>query len=131
MPKPIQTHQLCAKRRIIQMKNMALNKWMMLEWLPRDMMAEKYTVGQDLTTEQANEIIRIIAHSVGFNLNLPQARKNLDRVGTPYRDFITCMVLLILAGKSNIRWAEILWNTMDAGLQHACNTVMVAKVMGR
>lgn len=113
------------------MENMTLSKWMMLEWLPRDMMAEKYTVGQDLTTEQASEIIRIIARGVGFKLDLPQARKNLGRVGTPYRDFITCMVLLILAGKPNNRWTEILWNTMDAGLQYACNTVMVAKVMGR
>lgn len=113
------------------MENMKLSNWMMLNWLPRDMMAEKYTVGQDLTAEQASEIIRIIARSVGFRLDRPQERKNLNSVGTPYRDFITCMVLLMLAGKPNPHWGETLWDTMGAGLQHACNKVMVAKVMGR
>ncbi len=104
---------------------------MMLEWLPRDMMAEKYMVGQDLTDEQAAEIIRIIARSVSFKLDLPKARKNIHLVGTPYRDFITCILLLMYAGKPNEQWADALWNAMDRGLQKACNTVMVNKVMGQ
>ena len=36
---------------------MNLNKWMMKSMLPMDMAAAKYTVGQNLTEEQAKEII--------------------------------------------------------------------------
>ena len=43
---------------------MNLANWMMMELLPMDMAAAKYIVGQDLTKEQAKEIIQIIAHSV-------------------------------------------------------------------
>lgn len=110
---------------------MNLNNWMAMEWLPRDMMAEKYVVGQDLTREQAAEVIRIIARSAGFKLDQLKARKSLHVVGTPYRDFVTSMLLLMLAGKPNEKWADMLWNAMDAGLQNACDTVMAAKIMGR
>lgn len=103
---------------------MKLSNWMMMEFLPRDKAADKYIVGQDLTNQQAMEIIRIIARSTNFNLDSPWARKDLQIVGSPYRDFITCMVLLIFAGTPNLKWIEAFENVMDADLRDACTDVM-------
>lgn len=103
----------------------------MMQWLPRDMMAEKYVVGQNLTKSQAADIIQIIARSVNFNLTVPWARRNLNEIGTPFRDFITSILLLMHAGNINNNWSEMLWGTLDSDLQAACQTVMIAKVMGK
>ena len=105
---------------------MKLSNWMMMEFLPRDKAADKYIVGQNLTTEQAREIIHIIARSVEFYLDFPWARRDLHVVGSPFRDFTVSMVLLILAGATNEKWFSMLWNAMDDGLHDACNDVMYA-----
>ena len=110
---------------------MKLSQWMMMEWLPRDMAAEKYVVGQNLTKDQAAEIVRIIAHSVNFKADKRQERKNLHVVGSPYRDFVTSIVLLMCAGKKNKKWGEMIWDALDPGLQNACQTVMIGKIMGK
>lgn len=113
------------------MNKMKLSRWMMMEWLPRDMLAEKYVVGQNLTKDQAAEIIQIIARSVGFKLTDPLARRNLTEIGTPFRDFTTCILLLMHAGDFNNKWRNMLWDTLDPGLQEACQAVMIAQIMGR
>ena len=113
------------------MNKMKLSRWMLMEWLPRDMMAEKYVVGQDLTKDQAAEIIQIIARCVGFNLTSPLSRRKLNEIGTPFRDFTTSILLLMHAGGFNNNWRNMLWDALDPGLQDACQTVMIAKVMGR
>ena len=110
---------------------MKLSQWMMMEWLPQDMAAEKYVVGQNLTKDQALEIIRIIARSVNFNMNFPWGRKSLDQVGTPFRDFTTSILLLMHAGKPNKKWSETIWDALDPGLQEACKAVMITKFVGK
>lgn len=112
------------------MKNMNLNDWMLVELLPRDFAAAKYTVGQDLTEEQAKEIVRIIARSVNFKLDSPKARKRLSRIGSPYRDFVVCMILLMTAGESNTKWCDMLWFALDSNLRFACHNVMLGKMLG-
>ena len=111
------------------MNKMNLNDWMRMEFLPGDFAAAKYTVGQNLTEEQAKEITRIIARSVDFKLDVPSVRKNLSIIGTPYRDFITCMTHLMLVGKANPKWETALWNALDSQLQKACHTVILSHIM--
>lgn len=115
---------------IVTMKKMNLANWMMMELLPMDMAAAKYTVGQDLTKEQSKEIIQIIARSVDFQLDKPAARKYLNLIGSPYRDFIVCITLLMIAGEPNPKWKTAIWSAMDANLRSACHHVMLGTMRG-
>ena len=112
------------------MTKMNLDHWMMMELMPRDFAAAKYTVGQDLTEEEAKEIVRIIARSVDFKLDSSKARKHLSRIGSPYRDFVVCMILLMTAGENNTKWCDMLWFAMDSDLRFACHNVMLGKMLG-
>ena len=112
------------------MKKMNLTKWMMMEMLPMNMAAAKYTVGQNLTEVQAREIVQMIAHSVDFQMDKPAARKYLNRIGSPYRDFVVCITLLIIAGESNPKWCDAIWGVMDSDLRFACHNVMLGKMLG-
>ena len=107
------------------MNKMKLSNWMAMQWLPRDMMAEKYQVGQDLTREQAAEVVRIIARSVGCNLSKRGTKKELNEIGNPYRDFVVCILLLMKAGGANHKWESMIWAAMGANLQAACKTVVL------
>ncbi len=111
------------------MKNMKLTTWMKNNLLPMDMEAHKYTVGQSLTEEQAKEIVRIIAHSVDFELDDPGAKEKLCLIGSPYRDFVVCMTMLMLAGSFNPKWEETLWGMLDDDVQTASHTILFAKIM--
>ena len=115
---------------IMNMKKMNLANWMMVELLPMDMAAAKYTVGQDLTKEEAKDIIRIIANSVDFQLDNPAARKCLNLIGSPYRDFIVCITLLMVAGEPNPKWKTAIWGAMDANLRSACHHVIRGTMRG-
>ena len=112
------------------MKKMNLANWMMVELLPMDMAAAKYIVGQDLTKEEAKDIIQIIARSVGFHLDKPAARKCLNIIGSPYRDFVVCITLLMIAGESNPKWCDTIWGAMDSKLRFAFHNVMLGKTRG-
>lgn len=103
---------------------MNLNNWMAMQWLPMDWMAEKYTVGQDLTREQAAEVVRIIACSVDFDLNKPMARSDAFKIGNPYRDFVVCIVLLMRAGGHNPKWSNTIWDAMNPRLRTVCSDVI-------
>lgn len=111
------------------MKKMNLNKWMMKSMLPMNMAAAKYTVGQNLTEEQAKEIIQIIARSVDFQMDQPGAKTNLCRIGSPYRDFVVCITQLMLAGSFNDKWENVLWNLLDDDIQTASHTIIFSHIM--
>lgn len=112
------------------MNKMNLSTWMITKWLPSDVAAEKYVIGQNLTQDQAAEIIQIIARSVNFNQAFPWARSNLKQIG-PYRDFAMSILMLVHAGSFNHKWSDMLWDSLDPSQQDACESVMMAKVMGR
>ena len=112
------------------MKKMNLANWMMMELLPMDMAAAQYTVGQDLTKAEAKDIIRIIARSVDFQLDKPAARKCLNHIGSPYRDFVVCITLLMIAGESNPKWSDAIWEALGSNLRFACHNVMLGKMLG-
>ena len=111
------------------MKKMNLNKWMMKSILPMNMAAAKYTVGQNLTEEQAKEIIQIIACSVDFQMDQPGAKTNLCRIGSPYRDFVVCITQLMLAGSFNEKWENVLWNALDDDIRTASHTIIFSYIM--
>ena len=109
-------------------KNMPLTKWMTLMMMPKVNGAKKYKIGQDLTTAQAEELKRIIAQSMEFDIDATSARKNLDIVGTPYRDFIVSYTMLILATDDiNDNWANALWNQLWFVDQLACKKIVKEK----
>lgn len=103
--------------------------WMRKNLLPKDKMAEKYTVGQDLTKEQAEEIAQIIALSVNFQLEQPSAKTKLCCVGSPYRDFVVCITQLMLDGSFNAKWEETLWDVLDDDIQTASHTLLFSYIM--
>lgn len=103
---------------------MKLSNWMAMQWLPMDWMAEKYTVGQNLTREQAAEVVRIIARSVDFDLNKPRKRKDLCEIGNPYRDFVVCITTLMCEGRSNEKWCDMIWEALEPKLRAACTIVL-------
>ena len=108
---------------------MTLTRWMMKNMLPRDKTAAKYTVGQNLTEEQAEEIVRIIARSVDFKLDQPGAKTNLCCIGSPYRDFVVCITQLMLEGSFNDKWENALWNVLDDDIQTASHTIIFSHIM--
>lgn len=89
----------------------------------------KYTVGQNLTEEQAKEIIQIIACSVDFQMDQPGAKTNLCRIGSPYRDFVVCITQLMLAGSFNEKWENVLWNALDDDIRTASHTIIFSYIM--
>ena len=104
---------------------MPLPQWMMLKLMPSVKDANKYTIGQTLTAEQAEELKQIIAKSMEFEISLHSARKDLDIVGTPYRDFIVCYVLLMMAtADCDSDWANALWSRLWLVDQLACQRVI-------
>lgn len=108
---------------------MPLALWMRKNLLPKNKMAEKYTVGQDLTKDQAEEITKIIAFSVNFQLEQPSAKTKLCCVGSPYRDFVVCITQLMLEGSFNAKWEETLWNVLDDDIQSAIHTLLFSHIM--
>ena len=106
------------------MNKMKLSDWMAMQWLPRDMRAEKYTVGQDLTQTEAAEIVRIIARSVSFKPCKKGTRKELREIRSAYRDFIVCITMLMCVGAENEKWCDRIWFALDPDFREACTTVL-------
>lgn len=107
------------------MKNMTIEQWMTMEWMPRVDGASQYEIGQSLTKEDAKNIMHMIAQSHNFDIKQPSARKHLHVIGSPYRDFIVSYTLLMMAGAhcySN--WKNSLWNALVPADQAACNKII-------
>lgn len=104
---------------------MHLPKWMMLNLMPWVKGANKYTIGQTLTENQAEDLKRIIAQSMDFEIDSPSARKGLDIIGAPYRDFIVSYVLLMMATMDcDSVWANALWKRLWLVDQLACQKII-------
>ena len=104
---------------------MPLPQWMMMGLMPSVKGACKYTIGQNLTADQAEDLKQIIAKSMGFNISSSSARKDLDIIGAPYRDFIVSYTLLMMATTDpDSDWASALWNRLWLTDQVACRKII-------
>lgn len=86
--------------------------------------AERYIVGQDLTYEQACDIIRMIRQGMGFMDDHPGKTESWTRGGDPYRKVIFKYARLIEEKKKRgSNWDKLLWVALDEEDQVACNEI--------
>lgn len=92
-----------------------MKEWMEFAWMPAVAGAEKYTIGQGLTPEQAQDIMRIVAESMEFDLYSNSDRNRPFTHGEPYYDFIGAYSLLMVqVGPENTNhWAWKLWQALS------------------
>ena len=104
------------------LKKYTVANWMEYHGIPHNTSADKYVVGQNLTYEQAQEIIRMIAQGMGFMEEHPGQHNNWRRGCDPYREVIFAYAKLIEARKKRrSNWDHMLWLALDEEDQIACN----------
>ena len=104
------------------LKKYTVANWMEYHGIPHNTSADKYVVGQDLTYEQAQEIIRMIAQGMGFMEEHPGQHNDWRRGCDPYREVIFAYAKLIEARKKRrSNWDHMLWLALDEEDQVACN----------
>jgi hypothetical protein len=105
-------------------KKYTVADWMEDQGIPFTADAERYIVGQDLTYEQACDIIRMIRQGMGFIGEHPGKNESWTRCGDPYRQVIFQYAQLIEARKKRgSNWDRMLWIALDEEDQIACNDV--------
>lgn len=98
--------------------------WMKAEGIPCTAEAAKYVVGQELTYEQACNIIRMIRQGMGFMDDHPGKTESWTRCGDPYRKVIYKYALLIEEKKMRgSNWDTLLWLALDEEDRIACNEI--------
>lgn len=105
-------------------KKYTVANWMEEQGIPYTTRAARYVVGQDLTYEQAQEIISMIAQGLGFMEEHPGRNNEWRRSCDPYRKVIFAYARLIEARKKRgSSWDHMLWVALDEEDQIACNDV--------
>ena len=106
------------------MRKITVAAWLRRENLNCDEAAEKYTIGQKLTAEQANEIKKLVAQSVDCNLDANGIRDDWQKLGSSYRRFIYKYVLLLTSHKARrITWRKALWDALEEEDKTIANAV--------
>ena len=106
------------------MRKITVATWLRREKLNCDEAAEKYTIGQKLTMEQANEIRNMVAKSVGCNLDSTGVRDDWQKLGSSYRRFVYKYVLLMTSHKARrSAWRKALWNALEDEDKTIANTI--------
>lgn len=105
-------------------KKYTVANWMEDQGIPYTTRAARYVVGQDLTYEQAQEIVSMIAQGFGFTEEHPGQNNDWRRGCDPYRKVIFAYASLIEARKKRgSNWDHMLWVALDEEDQIACNDV--------
>jgi hypothetical protein len=105
-------------------KKYTVANWMEEQNIPCTAEAAKYMVGQNLTYEQACDIVRMIRQGMGFDEEHPGQHNEWRRGGDPYRQVIFQYAQLIEARKKRgSNWDRMLWIALDEEDQIACNDV--------
>lgn len=95
------------------MRKITVATWLRSEKLNYREAAEKYTIGQKLTAEQAAEIKNLVAESVDCNLDSAEVRGEWQKLGSPYRRFIYKYVLLLASHRARrSHWRKALWEAL-------------------
>lgn len=104
-----------------------LTNWMRNAWMRPVPGTEKYRIGQKLTSRQAEEIKRLMAKSLDFDLDSSVSRSEPFTHGYPYYDFIGAYLYLMLeSGWDDVnQWRHTLWNALC--IQDACKMTIYAK----
>lgn len=98
--------------------------WMNDQGIPCTAEAARYQVGQELTYEQACDIIRMIRQGMGFMEEHPGQHNEWRRGCDPYRQVIFKYAqLLTVKKKRGSNWDTLLWVALDEEDQIACNDV--------
>ena len=98
--------------------------WMKAEGIPCTAEAAKYVVGQELTYEQACDIIHMIRQGMGFMDDHPGKTESWTRCGDRYRKVIYKYALLIEEKKKRgSNWDTLLWLALDEEDRIACNEI--------
>ena len=105
-------------------KKYTVANWMENEGVLYTKEANKYIVGQNLTNEQAKEIIRMIAQGMGIEYDNPDKLECVRRLGNPYRQVAFKYTGLILEkAKRKSNWSRALWDALDEADKLACNDI--------
>ena len=105
-------------------KRYTVANWMEERGIAHSAEASRYEVGQNLTYEQAQDIIRMIAQGMGFAEEHPGQHNDWRRGCDPYRKVIFTYAELIEARKKRgSNWDHMLWVALDEEDQLACNDV--------
>ena len=105
-------------------KKYTVASWMKNQGIPHTAAAAKYQVGQNLTYDQAQEILRLIAQGMGFVEEHPGQHNNWRMAGDPYRQVIYKYASLIEEKKKHrSNWDHMLWVALDEEEQIACNEI--------
>lgn len=105
-------------------KKYTVADWMENEGIPHAVDARSYVIGQNLTYEEAQEIIRMIAQGMGFEEAHPGQHNEWRRGCDSYRKVIFAYTSLIVARKKrNSNWDHMLWVALDEEDQIACNEI--------
>ena len=105
-------------------KKYTVADWMIAQGIPCTARAKRYTVGQDLTYEEACDIIRLIRQGMGFMEEHPGKTESWTRCGDPYRKVVFAYAQLIEEKKKRgSNWDTILWVALDEEDQIACNEI--------
>ena len=105
-------------------KKYTVANWMEDQGIPYTAEATHYRVGQDLTYEQACNIVRMIRQSMGFMDDHPSQHNEWRRGCDPYRNVIFAFVdLLVARKKRNSNWDHMIWVALDEEEQIACNEI--------
>lgn len=105
-------------------KKYSVANWMEDKGIPHTEEATKYEVGQNLTYEQAQKIIRMIAQGMGFMEEHPAQHNDWRRGADPYRQVVFKYAQLIEANKEKkSNWDRMLWVALDEEDQIACNDI--------
>lgn len=105
-------------------KKYTVADWMENEGIPHAVDARSYVIGQNLTYEEAQNIIRMIARGMGFEEEHPGQHNEWRRSCAPYRKVIFAYTSLIVARKKrDSNWDHMLWVALDEEDQIACNEI--------
>ena len=108
------------------LKKYTVANWMEYHGIPHNTSADKYVVGQNLTYEQAQEIIRMIAQGMGFMEEHPGQHNDWRRGCDPYREVIFAYAKLIEARKKRrSNWDHMLWLALDQFQKHFKNLFII------
>lgn len=105
-------------------KKYTVANWMENQGIPYTAEANRYEVGQELTYEQACNIVRMIRQGKGFMDEHPGQHNDWRRGCDPYRKVIFAFAdLLVARKKRSSNWDHMIWVALDEEEQIACNEI--------
>ena len=108
-------------------KNITVADWMSERGIVYITDAEKYTIGQDLTNEEVQEIKLFLWHSIAYDAGLDGLGDMIQFLGDDFKfKFHHFLMTLIwdprVPEESN--WSDILWDSIEPEERSICHQIM-------